>query len=390
MNDLKATTYPNEEKSYTYDLFNNNPYVEFHENGNKRIEINFKGGLQDGLLHGSWKCWYESSQIKAKANYKDGKLDGLCTSWYEGGQKSSEINYSKGVKNGRLILWHRDGGKKSEVTYSDGRMNSLWVSWHKSGQIQKAVLFKDQKKVSKACWYDDGQIKTQVNYEPSHRALHELPETDWDSWPYNTIDMGIDLMTGKPIKIKINPYRVLMISKKSWYKNGNVKNEWAHYVYHYVDIGWYESGQLKYNHGHDDTLPNGSMCWHENGQLSYRLEPGTDKYISFNVNGSKEYELETRYTFDNDDFWKEKYTFFDKKGDKLCSIERDDDTLICLWYFYDKSGNKIYSNYYDYDKDAFEKDGIWQFWINQDIPELTKILTPIEKHKGLFCNPIFL
>ena len=140
--------------------------------------------------------------------------------------------------------------------------------------------------------------------------------------------MDTDFMTGKPIKI--NPYGVSKISKKSWYKNGNVKNEWARYVYHYVDIGWYESGQLKYNHGHDDTLPNGGMYWHENGQLSYKLEPGTDKYISFDVEGTKEYELETRYTFDDDDLWKEKYTFFDKKGDKLCSIERDDDTLVIL------------------------------------------------------------
>ena len=387
MNDLKVTTYPNEEKSYTYDLFNNKPCVKHYENGRKKIEINYKDGL--GLIHGTWKCWYKSGQIKSTSEYKYNKRDGLCTSWYEGGQKSSEINYSKGVKNGRLILWHRDGGKKSEVVYSNGRMNSLWVGWDADGQIQKAVLFKGKRKVSKTTWHNNGRLKLQTNYESSRRALHELPETDWDSWPYNTIDMPIDFGTGKPKKI--NPYGVLMISRKSWYKNGNAKNEWANNGYHHVNIGWYESGQLKYNHGDNDILPSGSMYWwHENGQLSYKLEPGTDKYTAFDVEGTKEYELEAKHAFDDDDFLKEKYTFFDKKGDKLCSIEKDDSTLICLWYFYDKSGNKIYSNYYDYAKDAFEKDGIWQFWINQDIPELTKILTPIEKHKTLFCNPIFL
>ena len=51
---------------------------------------------------------------------------------------------------------------------------------------------------------------------------------------------------------------------------------------------------------------------------------------------------------------------------------------------------KIYLNYYDYAEDTFEKNGMWKFWANQDIPELTKILAPIEKHKALFCNPIFL
>ena len=317
MSDLKAATYPNG-KFKSQSMCNENKTDGFR-------------------IH-----WYESGQIKSAGEYKHNKRDGLCTSWYENGQKNAEINYSKGIKNGRLILWHRDGSKKSEVVYSNGRMNSLWVNWDIDGQIQKAVLFKDKRKVSKTTWYNNGQLKLQTNYESSRRALRKLPEIDWDSCPYDTIEMDIGFRSGKPIKT--NPYDVSKISEKSWYENGNVQNELADYGYHYVNSGWYESGQLKYNHGHDDTFPSGSMCWHENGQLSYKLEPGTDKYISFDVEGAKEYELETRYTFDDDDLWKEKYTFFDKKGDKLCSIERDDDTLICLWYFYDKSGNKIYSN----------------------------------------------
>jgi hypothetical protein len=36
-----------------------------------------------------------------------------------------------------------------------------------------------------------------------------------------------------------------------------------------------------------------------------------------------------------------------------------------------------------------EKDEIWQFWINQNIPELMKILTPVEEYKTLFCIPEF-
>ena len=168
------------------------------------------------------------------------------------------------------------------------------VGWDADGQIQKAVLFKGKRKVSKTTWHNNGRLKLQTNYESSRRALHELPETDWDSWPYNTIDMDIDFGTGKPKKI--NPYGVLMISRKSWYKNGNVKNEWALYVYHYVDIGWYESGQLKYNHGDNDILPSGSMYWwHENGQKeregSYKNGKFDGKWTVWYESGQKESEV---------------------------------------------------------------------------------------------------
>lgn len=363
MNNFKASTYSNE-KFKSQSMCNDNKTDGF------RVQ------------------WYESGQIKSASEYKHNKRDGLRTSWYENGHKSAEINHDQGVKNGRLVIWYKDGSKKSEVTYISGRMDGLWVSWYKNGQILKAALFKDKKKISKTTWHSNGRLKSQEDYDSSHRILHELPEVDWDSYPYNQfMDMPFTL-DGNPEKI--SPYSVSKISEKSWYKNGITKSKWAHYGYQIINTGWYENGQLKYNHGHNNTLPKGSMCWHENGQLSYMLDPDTDKYISFDVNGTKEYELEAKYTFEDDDFWREKYIFFDKDANKLCSIEIDDNTLVCLWSFYDKNDNKIYVHYYDYDKDTLKKDKIWQFWINQDIKNLTKILAPVEKHKDLFCTPVFL
>jgi len=351
--------------------------VTTYSNGKFKSQVMCNNDKTDGFR----VQWYKSGQMKTAGEYKHSRPDGLHTSWHENGEKSVEVNYDHGQKNGLCVLWYKDGTKKSEAIYLNDRMNSLWVSWYKNGQIRKAVLFKDKKKLSKTTWYNSGQLKLQEDYELDFRHLQELPEIDWNSWPYNIPFGGPE---------KINPYSVSKLFDKSWYENGTIKSEWAHYGYHFIDIGWYENGQLKYNHGHNNTLPKGSMCWHENGQVSYMLEPDTDKYISFDVNGTKEYELEAKYTFDDDDFWKEKYTFFDKDANKICSIEKDDDTLVCLWSFYDKNDNKIYVNYYDYDKDTLKKDEIWRFWINQDINNLTKILTSIEKHKELFCNPVFL
>jgi len=335
--------------------------------------------------------WYKSGQMKSATKYKHNKRDKLHTSWHKNGQESAEINYSKGIKDGRLTLWYKDGGKKSEAVYSNGRVNSLWASWYKNGQIRKAVLFKDKKKASKTLWHNDGQLKLQVNYDSSHRTLHELSEIDWDSYPYNTfMDTPFEI-DGKPEKIApIAPYTVLKISEKSWYKNGNLKNEWAHYGYHNINCGWYKNGQMKYNHEHNDKTPNGHIFWHENGQLNYKLEPGTDKYTSFNIKGVKEYELEAKYTFDDDGFWREKYSFFKRNKHKLCSVKQEDNESICYWYFYDKDGVELYKDYYDYSEGTIQGDDIWKSWLNLEIPELTNILTSIEKHKELLYKPVFL
>jgi antitoxin component YwqK of YwqJK toxin-antitoxin module len=378
MNDLKATTYPNEEKSYTYDLFNNKPCVKHYENGRKKIEINYKDGL--GLIHGTWKCWYKSGQIKSTSEYQYNKRDGLCTSWYEGGQKSAEINYSKGVKNGRLILWHRDGGKKSEVVYSNGRMNSLWVGWDADGQIQKAVLFKGKRKVSKTTWHNNGRLKLQTNYESSRRALHELPETDWDSYPYNTIDMDIDFMTGKPIKI--NPYGVLETSEKLWYKNGNAKNEWANNGYHHVNIGWYENGQLKYNYGHDSP----GVRWHENGQKSYEygIKNGFD--TAWDANGIKIYECKHIDFVVESDLSLSRYKFYKDGIKKICTIniKMNFDLEYSLYYFIDNKNDCIYKYKCPFEN-GLKPEDMWDYWISLKHDKLTTILTDIGKQRFLLC-----
>ena len=42
--------------------------------------------------------WYENGQKKIEVNFKDGKADGLWTSWDDFGNKVSETTYKNGVK----------------------------------------------------------------------------------------------------------------------------------------------------------------------------------------------------------------------------------------------------------------------------------------------------
>jgi hypothetical protein len=83
---------------------------EFHDNGQKKSEDNFK----DGKPHGIVFSWYENGQKQSEVNLKDGKPDGLSVGWHENGQNFSEINY----KDGTLIsskFWNSKGEEVDSV-----------------------------------------------------------------------------------------------------------------------------------------------------------------------------------------------------------------------------------------------------------------------------------
>ena len=121
---------PNEDTPFT------GRAAEFHENGQKKSERNFKDGKLDGLS----TRWYENGQKKSKLNFKDGKLDGLSTSWYENGQKKSENNNKVG-KLMTAIVWKRNGEKCSDTNVKDG--NGVYVMYNEFGMEINRLTYKD-------------------------------------------------------------------------------------------------------------------------------------------------------------------------------------------------------------------------------------------------------
>ena len=107
-NDIKYLV--NSETPYT------GKQIEFHENGQKQWEENYKDGKPDGLV----VEWYTNGQKKVEGNYKDGK-EGLHVSWYTNGQKQAEVNYKDGKIDGLSVWWDVNGQKEGEVNYKDGK-----------------------------------------------------------------------------------------------------------------------------------------------------------------------------------------------------------------------------------------------------------------------------
>ena len=87
----------------------------FYENGQKKGEVNFKDGKEDGL----WTFWYENGQKKWEWNYKDGKL-WTAIGWKPNGEKCPESNIKDW--NGVWVLYDDDGTVSHRRTYKDGEL----------------------------------------------------------------------------------------------------------------------------------------------------------------------------------------------------------------------------------------------------------------------------
>ena len=112
----------------------------FYENGQKKLEFNYKDGKKDGLQ----TKWWENGQKGSEENYKDGKLNGLEARWYDNGQKKLEANY----KDGKLMsseVWKPNGEKCPESNVKNGNGVLVWYSV--DGTERGRFRFKDSEPV---------------------------------------------------------------------------------------------------------------------------------------------------------------------------------------------------------------------------------------------------
>ena len=97
---------------------------EFFNNGNKKGEIPWQDGKENGLV----VYYYADGRKSYEANYKEGKKNGYATVWYQNGQKQWQTVFREGLTNG---VWRVMGryptGRTGEVyvRQRDGRVPSI-------------------------------------------------------------------------------------------------------------------------------------------------------------------------------------------------------------------------------------------------------------------------
>ena len=105
---------------------------EYYDNGNIKIEYNYKNGKKNGVQ----KKWYLNNQLSIKYNYSNGKLDGLQKKWYENGKVKSESNYNNDILNGISRYWFSNGQLKYIKLYKDGLLVDTLESYDENGNLR--------------------------------------------------------------------------------------------------------------------------------------------------------------------------------------------------------------------------------------------------------------
>ena len=86
-------------------------------------------GASLGKLHGSFRSWYSSGQMKSEAFYRDGVLHGPVRQWFDCGRIEVDEYYEAGVPT-RSTEWNEDGTVKnvfiSDSVPEEERIIPVW------------------------------------------------------------------------------------------------------------------------------------------------------------------------------------------------------------------------------------------------------------------------
>jgi len=83
------------------------PFQDYYENGQLKLEGNFKNGKNDGL----WKRYYENGQLHQEGYMKNGQYDGLWKHYHENGQLKYKCEYMINVEITAPECWDENGNR---------------------------------------------------------------------------------------------------------------------------------------------------------------------------------------------------------------------------------------------------------------------------------------
>ena len=121
----------------------NGPYKEYWDNGQLRVECNFKNGEYDGLFRsyhedtgrlyeqftfkdgkhdGPYEYYHDNGQLREKGTIKDGELDGPVELYYDNGLLWEKCAFKNGKKDGPFERYWNNGVRRSYAVYKMGRI----------------------------------------------------------------------------------------------------------------------------------------------------------------------------------------------------------------------------------------------------------------------------
>ena len=132
--------------------------------------------VDNGILSGSYREYYNSGNLKLEQFYSSGKLEGVSKSFYEDGSTKEMLNYSNGLLTGERSYFWSNGLLKESNQFEKGIMTGENTYFFSNGQIQKKFEL-DQYGRRHGLWedyYSNGQIKEISEYKNGQIILEKV------------------------------------------------------------------------------------------------------------------------------------------------------------------------------------------------------------------------
>lgn len=117
------------------------PYVEWHENGQKKLESYVQAGIADlsdqslisWSFHGDARAWDEKGNITAYCQYEGGKQSGVYCTYHINGTLASKSNWKSGKQVGLAYTYSEQGEIVEMTSYENGKRQGRAEGFHKGG-----------------------------------------------------------------------------------------------------------------------------------------------------------------------------------------------------------------------------------------------------------------
>ncbi len=156
-------------------------YLEWHPNGQKKVEATVIGGTadvsqgaqQDWLFDGISKVWNEKGHLIAKIPYENGSLENKSVYFFPNGNIEKELSYHNHMLDGSATEYYQTGTLRSKTSYKAGDKHGVSLGYFQNGQIAREESYMDDLLLN-ASYYDlNGTLLSQVEDGAGFRALFE-------------------------------------------------------------------------------------------------------------------------------------------------------------------------------------------------------------------------
>ncbi len=128
-----------------------------------------------------YRMYYENGNLRIEENYKNAKLEGVVKEYFENNILKSELLYKNNVLEGVSKIYNEDGILIEESTYSSNKLNGPQTLYYNNGKIHYKRLYYIGNLVREELFYKDGALKSSKyhpEFEPHDKKLYYDPDDE--------------------------------------------------------------------------------------------------------------------------------------------------------------------------------------------------------------------